>query len=276
MNTRFNGSDLFDGLRQGIRNLRLSLVESVFLIAALLFASLVAFYYFTRIQPRQSEIADLQRKIRQAEKTIEEQDQKSLLLRRQQEEKEKITTSLTDFEDLLKDRVTGQTQMIAQINQLAKEHQLMAPGFTFHPRGSEIASVTPEPVASAEPAGSPASSPAPTPKPLKLNQDLQIYPSLGIDTTVEGEYRNLRQFIYDLERSRQFLIIHAVAFQGVDEKLAALKGRGAPGAGANATVQNISLKIELDAYFQKPEGMRAFMYPAVNPASGKAEGKTAK
>jgi hypothetical protein len=261
MNKRLDTSSLSDGLRGFFSSLRLTLVESVFLIAALLFASLVAFYYLTKIQPRYSEIAELKSRLQVADAKITEQGNRGRQLVAQRTHKEKILDSLADFEEMLKDRVTGQTQMVAEINRLARAHNLMTPGISFQSKGSEIASVTPTVAPDAEPGG----SPTPTPPPLKLNRELTVYPSLGIDTSVESDYRNLRRFIYDLERSRQFLIINAVAFQGVDENTRVVKARPAPaGAGAAAEQggQNIGLKIELDAFFQKPEGMRAFIYPA--------------
>jgi hypothetical protein len=260
MASRLNTSDLLDGVRGFFSSLRLTLVESIFLVAAILFASFVAFFYLTKIQPRYSEIADLKARLKTAEMKILEQSRQADALKRQREHKENILESLTDFEEMLKDRVTGHTQMITEINHLARAHSLMTPGFTYQPKGSELAEATP----ALPPAAEPGSSPAPAP-PLKLNRDLSVYPSLGIDTAVEGDYRNLRKFIYDLERSRQFLIISAVAFQGVDEKTRQIKGRVVPSAIGNVPdpgTQNIALKIELDAYFQKPEGMRAFIYPA--------------
>lgn len=260
MAVRLNSSDLLDSVRSFFSGLRLTLVESVFLIAAVLFASLVAFFYLTRIQPRYSEIADLKSRLKTAETKIAEQKTRATALTTQREHKENILGSLTEFEEMLRDRVAGHTQMVTEINQLARAHMLMTPGFTFQPTSSELATASPTVAASAEP----GSSPTPAP-PVKLSRELNVYPSLGIDTTVEGDYRNLRKFIYDLERSRQFLIINAVAFQGVDERGRQAKGRMMPTAAGNMpelVTQNIALKIELEAYFQKPEGMRTFMYPA--------------
>lgn len=268
MAARFNTSDLLDSVRGFFSGLRLTLVESVFLVAAILFASFVAFFYLTKIQPGYSEIADLKARLKTAETKISEQARQADALRRQREHKENILESLTDFEEMLKDRVSGHTQMITEINQLARAHSLMTPGFTYQPKGSELAAATPTLSPDAEPGSSSA------PPPLKLSRDLSVYPSLGIDTAVEGDYRNLRKFIYDLERSKQFLIISAVAFQGVDEKTRQIKGRIVPSAIGNIPdpgTQNIALKIELDAYFRKPEGMRAFIYPATvapSPVAG--------
>ncbi len=263
MSNRFNTSDLLDSLKHGFRNLRLSLVESVFLVTALLFAGGVTFIYLNKIQPRYARIEELRTEKRRAQDEIERKQTQNKAIKTQQNAKSGIVDSLDDFEERLRDRATGTTQMIGEINQLSRAHHLLVQGYNFNSRSAELVAATP-------PAASPDGSPTPTPPPFRLDKDLKIYPSLGIDTALEGEYHDLRRFIYDLERSRQFLIINTLSFQGVDEKVRQIKGRINPGGGANLpdpTKQSIALKIEMDAYFEKPEGQTTFMYPASSPAA---------
>jgi hypothetical protein len=58
MNLRQNikFADLSSGLGDGLRGLRLSPVEVVFLVAALVFGAVVVFFYFNRVQPLRSEL----------------------------------------------------------------------------------------------------------------------------------------------------------------------------------------------------------------------------
>ncbi|HZS04266.1 MAG TPA: hypothetical protein VFD58_05470 [Blastocatellia bacterium] len=262
MASRLNTSDLLESVRGSFRGLRLSLVESVFLIAAILFAGVVTFLYLTKIQPRNSEIADLNARLEAAQKKIAEQGERAKQLAIQRVEKERLINSLKDFEERLKDKTTGTTKMITEINDLSRAHHLAVTGYIFKPQGAEIIPATPALAQASD------STPTPTP-PIRIDKELNLYPSLGIDTTFEGEYRDLRHFIYNLERSQQFLIINSLAFQGVDEKTRQVKNKIAPSAVGNLpdpTRLSIGLKIELDAYFQKPEGMKASATPASTDA----------
>src|SRR5262249_57603422 len=92
----------------------------------------------------------------------------------------------------------------------------------------------------------------------------KIYPILGIDTTVIGDYSNLRGFLSDLERSKQFLIINALAFQGGDEKIARQLAKGGKQIQLSPSSIPVSLRIELDTYFQPPPPSAV---PAVPPAT---------
>ncbi|MFN0122505.1 MAG: hypothetical protein ACKV2V_18575 [Blastocatellia bacterium] len=282
MSRQLNGADLTDSLKRFFRNLKLSPLELVCLVAALAFAGVVAFTYLTKIAPKQYEISDLNAKMRKHQAEIDEAKQKADALKRQSQHKQEIIASFDEFEDHLRDRGAGTTGMIAEINKLSVANHLTVDAYDYVPRGADVVPVeTPPPAVD----GDAAARPAPTPRRIKQARDLNIFPALGIDTTVEGEYRNLRKFIYELERSRQFLLIHSISFQGVDEKARSLKREIKPSQIGNlpdATVRSIALKIELEAYFRKPSGQRAFMYPAVNNGesatrkSGKEKQKDAK
>jgi hypothetical protein len=96
------------------------------------------------------------------------------------------------------------------------------------------------------------------------DRQLSVYSSLGIDTTVVGDYQDLRRLIGAIERSRQFILINAVAFQGEAER----PGRSSapvvlPAPGAPPVVQAsrpetpggivVSLKIEMETYFRNED-----------------------
>jgi hypothetical protein len=107
-------------------------------------------------------------------------------------------------------------------------------------------------VAEAEPTTDESGNPLP-PK-QSGGKEVTIYPTLGVDTTVIGDYPNLRRFLADLERSRQFLIISSLAFQGGDDKLTraiAKTGKQIQLSSAPDAVP-VSLKIGLDTYFHPP------------------------
>lgn len=254
-------TNLFDGLRAAFRGLRLSLVETVFLAAAILFAVLVVAFYVTKIAPRQLELSRLKDRETKAQAMLNQQEKREKELTMQRENAQKILDSLNDFETRLKDKTKGYPQIIDEFDQMAKANHVPGSGVTFR---------TIEPDPATDSSGNPAQPTA------HNDKQLSVYPALGLDTTVEGSYHDLRGFISDLERSKQFIIINAITLQSVDEKARrSLKGAQlgpgpvAPGPVAPGQVQRpaarpappvpdaptttvtVSLKIETDTYFQK-------------------------
>ena len=103
-----------------------------------------------------------------------------------------------------------------------------------------------------------------------------MYEGLGIDTTVEGDYHNLRRFISALERSRNFVIVNAISLQSIDEKnnlkASVIEGgenipgqppmpkpvSGVPNNAAPTsfpTKVTVSLKIEMETHFAREGGI---------------------
>jgi Tfp pilus assembly protein PilO len=245
-------TDLLDGSRAAFRALRLSLVETVFLAAAILFAVLVAAFYLTKITPRELEFRRLQNHIAEVRADLSQQDKREKLRATQRESAQKILDSLNDFEARLKRKTDGTPQVMDEFPQLAKANNVAGGGVTFR---------TIEPDAT-------DNSVNPAPGVARNNKQVSVYPALGLDTTVEGDYHDLRRFISDLERGRQFIIINSITLQSVDPvSRRSLKG-GMPAPGltpappalgqirakspANEpTAISVSLKIETDTYFQK-------------------------
>lgn len=75
-----------------------------------------------------------------------------------------------------------------------------------------------------------------------------FYPGVAVMVTVEGQYHDIRRFVRDLERSKQFVVINQVELQRANEN----SGR-APGdesaSGPSGTL--ISLQLNLATYFQR-------------------------
>ncbi|HET9528709.1 MAG TPA: GspMb/PilO family protein, partial [Blastocatellia bacterium] len=72
---------------------------------------------------------------------------------------------------------------------------------------------------------------------------LDQFSSVKMDFTVAGQYQNLRDFISDLERNKQFIIIDSIQLLSVDDI-------GGGGGGRRAQSAGIALSIGLTAYFQ--------------------------
>jgi Tfp pilus assembly protein PilO len=82
-----------------------------------------------------------------------------------------------------------------------------------------------------------------------------FYPGIAVMVTVEGQYQDLRRFIRDVERSKQFVVINEVELQratqtntpaSVDENGNAV---AAPGSGTRGSL--VSLQLNMATYFQR-------------------------
>jgi Tfp pilus assembly protein PilO len=229
-------ADLLERLRALARQVRLSKVEAVFLASALFFAAFVISFYLVKTRPRQAELSNLYRRREIARMALNKKAQQLRDVEAQRINAGKILDSLKEFETRLKTRLQGYTQIIDEVNQLARKHSVVISG------GIQFRSDNPEVTEAMTTA---------LQQPRRHDQKLSVYPSLAIETTVEGDYHNLRRFISDLERSSQFVIINALALQGVEENARRLP-RGAQPAGGSAAM-TVALKIEMDTYFQKLE-----------------------
>jgi len=82
-----------------------------------------------------------------------------------------------------------------------------------------------------------------------------FYPGIAVMVTVEGQYQDVRRFIRDVERSRQFVIINQVELQRANEN------SGPPTAqeGAAPTPRGslISLQLNMTTYFRRDNSANA-------------------
>lgn len=252
----------------------LSAWEWVSLAATLIFAGVVTFYYLNSTQPFRSKLSELRTKekslLLQLTKAAEEQKE----LGEQRANADKILDSLDGFESHLHNRKVGITAIIDEVNQIAKANRVQAGDISFR-------TAAPEPLPGE---GQPGAGPAATRTPITKRDKLPVvYEGLGIDTTVEGDYADLRRFIAALERSRNFIIINTITLQSIDEKQRSKfkvgnpggvagpgMAAGQPGApGMDAEGPNkivVSLKIEMETHFSRADKPESKLVPAHAPA----------
>lgn len=75
-----------------------------------------------------------------------------------------------------------------------------------------------------------------------------FYPGIAVMVTVEGQYQDIRRFIRDIERSKQFVVINQVELQRANENNAPASVEGAE-FGTSGSL--ISLQLNLATYFQR-------------------------
>jgi Tfp pilus assembly protein PilO len=89
-----------------------------------------------------------------------------------------------------------------------------------------------------------------------------FYPGLAVMVTVEGSYQDLRRFIRDVERSKQFVVINEVELQRATQNNAPASieqgGAGAtPGSGSGTRGSLVSLQLNMATYLQRPSAVEA-------------------
>src|SRR6185369_8343181 len=83
-----------------------------------------------------------------------------------------------------------------------------------------------------------------------------FYPGIAVMVTVEGEYQNVRHFIRDVERSRQFVVINEVELQRASQNNNAPVSleEGGTGAGSGTRASLVTLQLNMATYFQREIG----------------------
>lgn len=150
-----------------------------------------------------------------------------------QQNVERITASLNDFESkhlLRPDR--GRLDLYEELNQLIiKNNVRNTSGPTYTPL---------------DPAGTKSTSG----KTVSTKWQ-SFYPGIAVMVTVEGEYQNVRHFIRDVERSRQFVVINEVELQRASQNGGPVSAEGGTGAGSGTRASLVTLQLNMATYFQR-------------------------
>jgi len=77
-----------------------------------------------------------------------------------------------------------------------------------------------------------------------------VYPGIGVLVTVEGSYQNLRHFIQEIERTKQFVIINEVELQRAENSSQVAV---TPESGSGSRGSLVSLQLNMAMYFQRDE-----------------------
>jgi Tfp pilus assembly protein PilO len=162
---------------------------------------------------------------------------------------DRIAASLTNFESShLPDSGAGRLEFYDELNQLIVKNGLRnTSGPTYTPL---------------EPAGAKRVGSATT-----TTKWQSFYPGISVLVTVEGPYHDVRRFIRDLERSKQFTIINQVELQRANENDVQVSPEGgeAP-AGARGSLN--SLQLNLATYFRRDDSTAGNTQPAGGQATG--------
>jgi Tfp pilus assembly protein PilO len=158
---------------------------------------------------------------------------------------QQITSSLTKFEtDFLPRQDLGRMELYEELNQLIVKNGVRN---TSGPTYTEL-----------EPEGTKT-----TGKNVATRWQ-SFYPGVAVMVTVEGQYENVRRFIRDVERSRQFVVINEVELQRARDSNAPVSAEtgsdddsqpAQPGSGTRGSL--VSLQLSMATYFQRANAQTA-------------------
>ena len=232
--TRFRSR--FDSYLARRRSGMFGIAEIIALAGSCLILVLVLFSYLYFMIPARSRVASLTTERAQLQTNI----QKSAEIVGREEDTQKkvqrLTSSLNDFETWgLQRAEQGRMDLYDQLNQLMVKNGLRntsGPTYTpLEPSGTKLA------------AGKSSNTKWQT-----------AYPGIAVAVTVEGQYQNIRHFIKDIERSKQFVIINEVELQRATQSDGA--GAATPvssEAGTGTRGSLVSLQLSMATYFQRSE-----------------------
>lgn len=209
-----------------------ALAGSCFVLALVLLSYL---YFFV---PARSKVNSLNSDRLQTLSNLETLDKLFNKEKDQKQNVDSITTSLNEFETkhlLRADQ--GRLDLYEELNQLIVKNGVRnTSGPTYTPL---------------DPAGTKSTSG----KTVSTKWQ-SFYPGIVVMVTVEGEYQNVRHFIRDVERSKQFVVINEVELQRASQNNAPAsleaESGGASGAGSGTRGSLVTLQLNMATYFQRP------------------------
>ena len=192
---------------------------------------LLSYLYF--LVPARSRVASLNADKKQTMTNLQTLDKVVGTERDSKQHVDAVAASLIKFEnDYLMRPDQGRMDLYAELNQLIIKNNLRnTSGPTYTPL---------------EPAGEKSSSGK-----TVVTKWQSFYPGTAVMVTVEGEYQNVRRFIRDIERSRQFVVINEVELQRASQNNApASAEEGGAGSGSRGSL--VTLQLSMATYFQRP------------------------
>ena len=210
----------------------IALVGSCFVLALVL----LSYLYF--LVPARSRVSSLRNDRQQTLTNLETLDK---LVGKETDTKEnvdRISASLNDFETKYLLRVDqGRMDLYEELNQLIVKNGV---------RNTSGPSYTP-----LDPTGTKSASGK-----TVATKWQSFYPGISVMVTVEGEYQNVRHFIRDVERSRQFVVINEVELQRASQNNAPAvvdeSGGATAGAGSGTRSSLVTLQLNMATYFKRP------------------------
>lgn len=207
--------------------------EVVGLAGSCLVLALVLFSYLYFVVPARSRINSLKADRQQLQTNLKTLDGVVNKEQNTQQTVDRVAASLNRFEteNLLR-QDEGRMQLYEELNQLIVKNGVKN---TSGPTYTTL-----------DPAGIKSGSGKSV-----ITKWQSFYPGISVMVTVEGQYENIRRFIRDVERSRQFVVINEVELQRAEQNSGPVSAED-PSAGSSGSRGSlVSLQLNMATYFQR-------------------------
>ena len=196
--------------------------------------ALVLFSYLYFLVPARSRIASLNRDRQQVQLNIQKLGNVVNTEHGTQQRVDEVAASLNTFEtEHLMRQDQGRMQLYDELNQLIIKNGVRN---TAGPTYTTL-----------DPAGTRSMSGKSV-----VTKWQSFYPGVNVMVTVEGEYQNVRRFIQDVERSKQFVVINQVELQRAQQSNAPASADETTESGTRGSP--VSLQLNMATYFQRTSG----------------------
>ena len=210
--------------------------EVVALAGSCFVLALVLLSYLYFVVPARSRLASANVELKQTQANLQTLGTTFSNDQNTKETVDRTTASLTRFEtEHLMRPDEGQMDSFRELNELIVKNNLKnTSGPTYTPL---------------EPAGTKSNSGK-----TVVTKWQSFYPGTAVMVTVEGEYQNVRRFIRDIERSKQFVVINEVELQRASQNSGPVTAEegGAGGGGSGTRGSLVTLQLNMATYFQRP------------------------
>lgn len=220
----------FNGFLQSRRGKMFGLAEVGALAGSCFVLALVLLSYVYFLVPARSRIASLSADRKQLQTNLQTLSGVVKTDQGTQETVDKVAASLNRFEtENLMRQEQGRLSLYEELNQLIIKNGLKN---TSGPTYTTL-----------DPAGTKSTSGKSV-----TTKWQSFYPGVAVLVTVEGQYENVRRFIHDVERSKQFVVINEVELQRATQTNATAS---ADESGSGARGSLVSLQLNMATYFQR-------------------------
>lgn len=216
----------------------LNAAETAAALVGIVLLVFVAFYYFSSLKPQQDRLRSLEADFAIQQKSILANAKPPGTVQSTPSDmaKDAIESLETFKSGHLKPFSSGRIDLIKEINALAKKHTVTLTS------GIDMGGSTGESGSVGDKANAQADKKGPTVR-KKADEILSAFPNVTFRFTVFGQYPQVRAFINDLEREKQFLVLDSITLTNQEARTASRRSR-------EEGVTGIMLTIEMSAYFQ--------------------------
>ena len=211
------------------------IAEVAALVGSLFVLTMVLLSYLYFLVPARSKVSSLRSDLEQTKTNLTTLDKLVGNNQNTKDTVDRIAASLNDFETKhLSQMEQGRMDLFKELNELIIKNGLRN---TSGPTYTTL-----------DPSGTKSTSGK-----TVVTKWQSFYPGTAVMVTVEGEYQNVRHFIRDVERSRQFVVINEVELQRASQnnQPASAEGEGGGGAGSGTRASLVTLQLNMATYFQR-------------------------